>query len=238
MRVLVLTQYFWPEVGAPQTRLSAVTSELVAGGHDVRVVTGMPNYPTGVTAAGYRRRLLMKERHRGATVYRSWAYPAMGSGLRRLLNYGSFALSSIVGLVRAGRVDLIVVESPPLLLAVPGLVYGRLRRIPSVLNVADLWPDAAVAFGAMSDGTLLNIMKQLERWSYRTADVISTVTPGLVDKLVARGANRRKVVLLPNGVDTDEFTPNATTEVPPSLMPDRPFLVYAGTMGIAPVSIH
>jgi colanic acid biosynthesis glycosyl transferase WcaI len=235
VRFLVVTQYFWPEVGAAQTRLRAVVSQLTAAGHEVDVVTAMPNYPNGVIDRRYRGHLTIREDDSsGASVRRFWILAAMGTGVRRMLNYGSFTAMSILGLLTAKRPDVVVVESPPLFVALPALWYSRIRRIRSVLNVADLWPDAAVAVGAISEGRTLRLMYRLERWAYRNADVISTVTDPVVERLIAKGVDPDRIIMLPNGVDTDLFRPdrNELVDLTTYGIRDRPFLVYAGTVGL------
>jgi hypothetical protein len=96
-RFLILTQYFPPEIGAAQIRLGAMVRELVRQGHSIEVVTAFPNYPTGEVFPKYRNRFSMSDSWEGVPVYRTWIYPAKGAGFRRMLNYGSFTLSSFIG---------------------------------------------------------------------------------------------------------------------------------------------
>ena len=235
MRVLLLTQYYAPEVGAPQTRLAAVVNELCKFGDSVEIVTAMPNYPTGRIFAGYRGRLLGTSDESGVRIRRVWMLAAMGTGSRRLASYASFAAMCMLGLVTTKRPDVIVIESPPLFVAVPGIIYGKLRRIPIVLNVADLWPDAAVAVGAIPQGRRLRLMLALERWSYRRADLVSTVTDGVKAKLIDKGVPDAKISMLVNGVDVEMFRPDAGDRavLDELELPSGPFFVYAGTMGLA-----
>jgi colanic acid biosynthesis glycosyl transferase WcaI len=235
MKVLLLSQYYAPEVGAPQTRLAAVVRELCKFGDSVEVVTAVPNYPTGAIFPDYRRTAMRTADEDGVRVRRVWMLPALGTGLRRLLSYFSFACTCVIGLARASKPDVIVIESPPLFVAVPGILYGKLRRIPIVLNIADLWPDAAVAVGAITPGRRLKVMLGLERWAYRKADLVSTVTDGVKAKLREKGVSDDKILFLVNGVDVETFRPDAgdrsiLTELE---LPAGPFLVYAGTMGLA-----
>ena len=235
MKFLLLTQYYSPEVGAPQTRLAAVVRELRAFGDDVEVVTAMPNYPTGKIQPGFERRIIATAVEDGVRIHRVWMLAALGTGTRRLVSYLSFTTMCLLALLRTARPDVIVIESPPLFVALPGILYGKLRRIPIVLNVADLWPDAAAAVGAVSPGRLLNAMLALERWAYRHADVVSTVTDGVRARLLEKGVPEGKVALLVNGVDVSMFNPEASD---PAILDDldlpvKPFLVYAGTMGLA-----
>ena len=131
MRVVLLTHYFHPEVGAPQTRLLELAEGLSAGGHDVTVVTGFPNYPDGVVQAPYRGRRFQVERLGELRIVRTAVYPAPNRGVgRRLLNPLSFALTSIAGAARAGRADVVIVETPPLFTAAPARARPPRRRPP------------------------------------------------------------------------------------------------------------
>src|SRR5437773_2830145 len=118
MRFLILTQYFPPENGAPQVRLAAFARELRKLGHEVEVATAMPNYPTGRIFNQYTGTLYRREEWEGVPVHRAWLYASMGVGLKRMINYGSFAATCLVALARARRPDYLFVESPPLFLGV------------------------------------------------------------------------------------------------------------------------
>lgn len=236
MRWLILTQYFPPEIGAPQTRLAALTRELKRLGHDVEVVTGLPNYPTGHILPEYRGRFYLQEQRDGASVHRVWLYPSMGAGYRRLANYLSFAATALWPLLRVRRPDILFVESPPLFLTLPSVLAAWRWRIPMIFNVADLWPDSVRELGLMPDGWLLRMAERLERWSYQRATFVNAVTHGIQKALVQqKGVPQEKVLLLPNGVDTELFRPR-----PPDLglaqelgLDDKQVILYAGTLGFA-----
>lgn len=208
MKFLVLTQYFFPEVGATQARLDAVCTELVRAGHEVEVVTAMPHHPTGHIAPTYRGRLYTRETRNGVTIHRVWLYAANGSGLRRILNYLSFALTSLAGLYRAKRPDYLFVDSPPLTLAVPARFASLLWRCPLIFNVADLWPDSARDLGVMNDGVVLHVAGLLERWIYRRAARVTAVTEGIRTALLQKkNVPADKLLFLPNGVNTRLIQP-------------------------------
>jgi glycosyltransferase involved in cell wall biosynthesis len=206
---LFVTQYFPPERGAAQVRLGAVTREVQRLGHRVEVVTAIPNYPTGAFFPGWPRRLLQRRDEDGIDVARVWLWPAMGSGLGRVANYLSFGLSSILGIVTAGRADWTVVEYPTLFGALPAVVWCRIRRRKVVVNVADLWVDASVAVGALDEGPLVALLRRLERWMLRQADAVNAVTEGVRDALVDKGVDPGRLCWLPNGADVDLFAPGA-----------------------------
>ena len=227
MRVVLLTHYFHPEVGAPQTRLLELAEGLSARGHDVTVVTGFPNYPDGVVQAPYRGRRFQVERLGELRIVRTAVYPAPNRGVgRRLLNHLSFALSSIVGAARAGRADVVIVETPPLFTAAAGVVVAALGRAPLLLNVADLWPDAAIQFGALRHPGAIRAARALEEFVYRHAGVIAVPTPGLERTLVKRGQGAERLIVVPHGVDPARFPLDGDARPVPGRV------VYCGTIGM------
>lgn len=236
MRFLFLTQYFPPEIGAPSARLGALAKELRKKGHGVEVITALPNYPTGRIFPSYQGRLYVKEEWEGIPIHRVWLYPALGSGLRRLLNYGSFTFFAALAFWKVKKPDIILVESPPLFLGVTGWLGSQIWRVPLVLNVADLWPDAVRAFGLLKDGIFLRLAYKLEGWTYKRSHLINAVTQGISDVLTQdKGVPGEKVLFFPNGVDTDLFRP-----LPSDLglqkelgLYGKQVILYAGNHGIA-----
>jgi len=236
MRFVILTQYFPPEIGGAQTRLKSFTSELLRHGHKVEVVTAMPNYPRGQFFSGYGKRFYKRERLDGVTVHRVWLYPAVGGGLKRMLNYGSFTLTSLYGLWRAAKPDYIFVESPPLFLSFSAFLAGLLWRAPFIFNVADLWPDVVVDGGFMKDSFIVSCLRKLERWSYRRAAYVNAVTDGILTVLREKKAvPEEKLLFLPNGVDTQKFYPSLPDEdLQKKLgLAGKQIVLWAGTLGYA-----
>ena len=235
-RLLLLTQYFEPEVGAPQVRLAALVRELVAHGIDVEVVTALPNHPEGRIQESYRGRLFATEQRHGARVRRVWMFAATGAGLRRMLSYISFTATSCLALFRCRRPDVILVESPPPFPFLPARVASVFWRCPVVVNVADLWPDSAVTLGVLGDGVLLKLMFAYERWVNRSASGVIAVTEGIRTVLIDnKGLAAEKVSFLPNGVDIEMFQPgkpNADAAVRYAPNGEK-LIVYAGTVGLA-----
>ena len=236
MRFLLLTQYFPPEVGASQVRLGAVARALKQYGHDVEIVTALPNYPTGRILPGYRGHFYVLDNFHGIPVHRVWIYPAVGAGLRRLINYGSFVATSLVGLFRSQRPEYVFVESPPLFLALPGAFAAAQWKAGMILNVADLWPDSVEQLRVLQGGVLLDLARRLEKWAYHRATFVNAVTESIRRTLTERkGVPPEKVLFLPNGVDPEEFKPMAPDA---QLMRElgignKKIILYAGTLGFA-----
>jgi glycosyltransferase involved in cell wall biosynthesis len=236
MRFLILTQYYPPEVGAPQVRLSSFARALMKRGHEVEVVTALPNYPEGRIFEGYRRRAATTEEIDGVRVRRVWLHAATGSGIGRVLNYATFSATSLPALASMPRPDVVFVESPPPTLAVTGWLVAKRWGVPMVLNISDLWPDSALQLGLLREGATARGMRRLEAWAYRHADFITAVTEEIRRTLVSeKGVPREKILFLPNGVDVDVFRP-----MPPDRkllgelgLADRRIVLTAGTIGYA-----
>lgn len=236
MKFVILTQYFYPEVGATQARLEAVCTELIRAGHDVEVVTAMPHHPAGQISPAYRGRFYKREARNGATIHRVWLYAANGSGVKRILNYLSFMVTSLFGLLRVRRPDYLFVDSPPLTLAVSAWLAATCWRRPLIFNVADLWPDSARDLGIMNDGALMKVAGILERWIYRRASRVTAVTEGIRTALLERkNVPAEKVLFLPNGVNTRLIHPMAPDELLCRQLglTRKRIVLYAGNHGYA-----
>ncbi len=236
MRFLILTQYFAPEIGAPSIRFAALIRALRKHGHDVEVVTAMPNYPKGRIFPDYRGRFYMRENRDGVIIHRVWLYGALGTGLPRLMSYLSFTMLCLVGLFKARRPDYLFVESPPIFLGVPAVLYSRIRRVPFIFNVADLWPDSLISVGYDARSTFVRLAERLEAWIYCKAAFVNAVTEGIADVLRhQKGVPEKKILFLPNGVDTELFRPRSPNQkLAEELgLVGKKIILYAGNMGVA-----
>ncbi|MCU1486949.1 MAG: glycosyl transferase group 1 [Actinomycetia bacterium] len=239
MRVLIVTHYYPPEVGAPQARLSDLATMWAAAGHDVTVLTGMPNHPTGVVPPAYRRRLRVREDVDGVRVVRTWLYATPNEGiLRKTLGHLSFMVSSVLLGGRAvGRQDVVVVSSPTFFSIFSAWFLARTRSARFVLEVRDLWPAIFVELGVLRNRTVIAALEVLERWAYRVADRVVVVTDGFRDVLVGDGVPAAKVEVIPNGVDLTRFDGTADgSRVRAALGgvgPETCVVLYAGAHGIS-----
>jgi colanic acid biosynthesis glycosyl transferase WcaI len=236
MKFLILTQYFPPEIGGAQTRLRSTATELHRLGHQVEVVTALPNYPRGRIFPGYRGCFYRREESDGIRVHRVWIYAAMGGGLARMLNYASFMITSLFALALARKPEFIFVESPPILLSIPAYVAGLFWRVPYIFNVADLWPDIILEGGFMKRGLLVDLLFKLEQWSYRKAARVNAVTDGLRERLLQeKHVPADKLLFLPNGVDTTHFQSRAPDEALKRKLglEGKKIILWAGTLGTA-----
>lgn len=210
MRIIFLTQYYPPEHGAPQNRLHDLARRWAGAGHDVTVLTAMPNYPNGVVADGYRGKFFRRGEIDGVKVLRSWIYATRRkSTIRQLACYFSFVFSSIcVGMFRLPKADFLICESPPLFLGFSALILKWATRSKLVMNISDLWPESAVQLGMIGPGPSLSFLEWFEGLLYRRAAVVSCQTEGIAEGVVKR-CPAAHAVLLPNGVDLDMFPMSA-----------------------------
>ena len=208
MRVLIVTHYFPPEIGAPQARLSALASIWAAGGDDVTVLTGMPSHPTGVLPPAYRRAVFRRERADGYRVLRTWLYATPNEGVaRKTLGHLSFMASSVLlGGRAAGRADVVLVSSPTFFSILSGWLLARMKRARFVVEVRDLWPAIFVELGVLTNRRVIALLERLELAAYAVADQVVVVSDGFRADLIRRGVPPAKVHTIRNGVDTARFT--------------------------------
>jgi len=239
LRVLFLTQWFDPEPGA--IRGLPLAKWLLERGHDVEVITGVPNYPGGEVYDGYKNRFLQREIMDGVPVIRVPLYPSHDrSSIRRVANYLSFALSAAtIGAFAAKRADVCFAVSPPPTLGIPALVLKYLRRIPYVYHVSDMWPDSAVESGMFGHGRIKRISERFLHWwcnlIYRKAEAVTVLADAPLEVLVERGVSRDKLHVVYNWADESLFHPmerdsDLAREL--DVHSDHFNLIYAGNFGV------
>ena len=182
---------------------------MAARGHSVRVVTALPNYPTGRVFDGYRGRVRVVEDMAGVHVVRTWLLPSNSSrSLPRLFSYLTFVMSSVLfGLRDAGHQDVVLIESPPLVLVPAGLLIGRVAKARIVMNVSDIWPEAALRIGMPMPRLALLLMRRLERLGYEQSDLVTATTPAASESIKARFPHVATAVV-PSGTDLGMFRPS------------------------------
>lgn len=236
MRLVILTQYFPPEVGAPQNRLYELAVRLQKSGMDVTILTAMPNYPSMEIHPNYRGRFFVREKMEGMDVLRAWIYVSKNkSFLHRMLNYYSFVVTSLcIGLFKLKKHDYLLCESPPLFLGKTGWLLSALFGSRFIFNVSDLWPESAEKLGLVTNKTALRIATWLEEFLYRRAYLVTGQTQGIVKNIQARFP-RKKTYWLPNGVDTTLFIPHKddTWRKQNGFNADDFLCIYAGIIGYA-----
>lgn len=235
-RLLILTQYFPPEMGAPQVRLSELGERLIDRGWAVEALTALPNYPTGRVFDGYPRWRPMVETIGRIRTVRAPLFPSQKGFARRLASYFSFVASaSAWGPRRCTRPDLVLCESPPLFLGLASRYLARRWRCPYVFNVSDLWPASAIHMGVVRDGSLpARLAERLELWLYRGAAAITGQSSEIIEAVAARVPEQTTAVIT-NGVESSRFGPEQADDDARALLGDAPgpVLLYAGLLGLA-----
>ena len=237
MKILYVSQYFPPEMGAPAARVHELAREWVGLGHEVTVLTAFPHHPTGVIPAEYRGRLIRREQVDGINVLRVPIYATPNRGVvRRALSYASYAVSAAtLGPVLLDKPDVIIGTSPQFLTALAGLSLAALKRAPFIFEVRDLWPRSIVEVGALREGSLsVRALSLLETAMYRAADHIVVVAESSVREIAAQGIPEKKISVVTNGVDLQLFQPRAQAEERRALgIPEGFLATYIGTHGMA-----
>lgn len=207
MKILFLSHYFPPEVNAPATRTYEHCSRWVQQGHQVTVVTCNPNHPHGQLYPGYRNRLWQEEQVAGIRVIRLWTFLSANKGFGlRALNYVWFMLACVLLCWRFGRHDVVISTSPQFFNGLAGYVVSRLRRLPWVLEIRDLWPESILAVGAMKESWITRLLYRLELFCYRRCDLVVPVTDSFRDYMIGRGIDPDKILVIKNGVDLNLFS--------------------------------
>lgn len=236
MKILFVSHYFPPEVNAPANRTHEHCRRWVLDGHEVTVITGVPNHPRGKIFEGYHNRWIQEETVDGIRVIRTWMYLTPNAGfLRRVANYLLFALTAILASPRASRPDVVVATSPQFFVGVAGAIIARLKRRPFVLEVRDLWPKSIVELGQLHPGPILSVLEALERWVYRSAAGIVVNTRTFHDHITARGVAGDSIEVVYNGIDPAMFKPRPQNFelLARHGLADRFTVAYVGTLGLA-----
>jgi len=228
-------------MGAPAARAAELSKHWARMGHDVTVLTGFPNHPTGVVPEEWRsrlHRLLYRETVDEVRVIRTWLWPLPNRKVHeRIRNYASFCFSAAISGLALPRPQVIIATSPQLLCALSGWWLAFWKRVPFVFEVRDLWPESLAAVGAGSEGTLLHrTLGAVAGFLYRHADRIVVVTPAFKEHLIRYwSVPAGKVFIVENGVETDRFQLDpAAVEVRKRLKLDGRLLIcYIGTIGNA-----
>lgn len=239
MQLLFVSNYFPPEVNAPATRTYEHAKQWVADGHDVEILTAVPNFPEGEVYEGYENQF-MQETIDGIEVTRVPMYVTENSGVvKRSLSYLSFMLSALAYCGRLRRApDVIAATSPQFFCAVAGWLISGLYHVPFVMEVRDLWPESIVAVGAMDRNVIIRALERLEHLLYRRAARIVVVTDAFKRTIREKGISEDKIRVLKNGIDVDAFPTDLDDEAVQALRDEYGLegqfvAAYIGTVGMA-----
>lgn len=236
MKIGILTQYFPPEMGAPQKRLFELATKLIEAGHEVIVLTAMPNYPLGKVYEGYPR-FFMREQVAKVPVIRTFVCPAKSSkGVPRIINYFSFVISSfLAGILKLPRLDYLMTESPPLFLGLSGYLLSRAKKAKWIFNVSDLWPQSVFELGVIAKDWKWELASRLESFCYRKAWAVTGQSREIIEDIQSRFPQIR-TCHLSNGVDVKKYSPSLRSGKIRSRLgegEDKCVAIYAGLHGMA-----
>jgi colanic acid biosynthesis glycosyl transferase WcaI len=210
MHILIYSYNYYPEPIGIAPLITELAEGLVEQGHQVRVITGMPNYPQREIYDGYKGKWYVTEKKNGVTIQRSYLrIKSKPNLIDRLLLELSFIVTSLPQAFNGKRPDVILLTVPPLLVSLPATLLGRLFKCPVVLNVQDILPEAAVRVGLMTNKTMIRVCEAIEKFAYRRATKISVIADGFWENLVKKGVNPQKIVCIPNWVNVNFIRPLA-----------------------------
>jgi len=236
VKLIYLSQYFPPEIGATQTRAYEMATNLVAFGHQVTILTEVPNHPSGIIPPQYRSRFRVVEKMDGVLVVRNWVYASPIKTFRtRMLFYLSFMVTAVINsFFLKGGYDAVYVTSPPLFVGIAGLAIARIRGIPFIFEVRDLWPESAVELGQLGNPRYIRWGHALANLCYRSARAVVSVTQGIHDVLLSKGLSPDKVFLIKNGTNPERYHYICDGALEEKLGWKGKFVVlYAGIHGVA-----
>lgn len=236
MHILFLTDNFPPEVNAPASRTFEHCREWVKAGHQVTVITCVPNFPKGKVFVGYRNRLWGEELMSGIRVIRVWTYITANEGfLKRSLDYLSYMVTGFLASLFVKRVDIVVGTSPQFFTSCAAYMSSFFKRVPWVFELRDIWPESIRAVGVIKKSKVLDLLEKVELFLYRKSNAIVSVTHSFRTSLIRRGINADKIYVVTNGVDISLFSPRSKdAQLLEQLGLQGKFVAgYIGTHGLA-----
>ncbi len=234
MKILIVSQHFPPEKGAVR-RIFEFARYFVSKGHDVSVLTAMPNYPDGIVPEAYRGRFYINEKLDGVNIHRSYVLPAANSAPgKRMIGFIVFMFTSLINSFRIrDNFDVVLATAPPVTTPVIGWILSKIYRSKLIIEIRDLQPESSEDFGNLNRSFLTRALKKLMHWFYRKADKVVSVTDGITDYLGTIGIPKERVTTIKSGV-SDEFINADSNGIRTTFGWEEKFLVlYAGTLGWA-----
>ena len=235
MRILFFTHYYTPEGNAPATRVSALAERWVKAGHEVTVVTCAPNVPNGIVYEGYRNKHT-EETINGVKVVRVKTFLAANKGaVKRMLNFVSYFVSALWTALGLPKADVVIATSPQIFCGYAGVWYKRLKRVPLVTEIRDIWPESMGAVGAKIPGLAYKALEMIERAMYRSCKALVTVGEGYRQRLIEKGVDEKKIAIVMNGTDLEMFSPREKNRelLKTYGLEDKFVVSYIGTVGMA-----
>jgi len=235
VHILFLTDNFPPEVNAPATRTFEHCQEWIKKGHQITVITCVPNFPHGKVYDGYKNKFYQKENLDGIEVIRVWSYITSNSGfVKRVLDYVSFGIMAFfVGLFK--KHDVIIATSPQFFTTWAAWGISKIKRKPWIFELRDLWPESIKTVGAMKQGKAIEFLEKIEIGLYKSSDKVIAVTNAFKTNLISRGIDEDKIEVVTNGSNMELFYPRVKDEklLNELNLKDKFIVGYIGTHGMA-----
>ncbi len=231
----MICQWFLPEHAPIGILLKELAIDLKSKGHDVTIITGFPNHPAGILYEGYKKSLFSVETIEEVRIVRCYLYTSQKKTIfRRLLNYLSFAATSFLAACRLEKHDLLFIVTPPLSNAITAYLLKNTKGLKSVLNVQDIYPDAAISAGVIRNRVIIHVLKKVEKWIYGSADRITVISSGFLDNLMGKGVPHSKVSVVPNWLDVEGIIPLPRENDYASAygLQGKFIVLYSGTIGL------
>lgn len=240
MKIHVMCQYYPPELGAPQARISELAGYWRQLGHEVTILTAMPNHPTGIIPQNYRNKIFLEETSDQVKVWRHWIYATPNEGfIKKTCSHLSFMLSLVfLSLFRGGAPDIYMVSSPSFFSVISAFIFSKIRGVPYIFEVRDLWPGIFVELGVLKSKWLIGLLERLELFLYRQSRHVVVVSNGFKEDIAKRGISGEHISVIPNGVNFDFFNRGIngsrdTLRKKWNLPEDKFILTYTGAIGIS-----
>ena len=201
MNILLISENFYPEKNAPGKRLFEHAKEWIKLGHQVTVITGVPNAPKGKVFDGYKNKIYQSENISGIKIIRVWTFIAKNEKfLLRIIDFISFMFSSLFFGIFTKKHDKIIVSSPQFLPVISGFILAKIKRVSFILEIRDLWPESMVALGVMrKDNYIIRILDAIAKYIYQKSELIVVVTKTFKKYLVSLGIKEDKIIIIENG---------------------------------------
>lgn len=235
LKAVFICQYYPPEQAPIGVMLRELSRDLAENGHQVTVVTGFPNHPSGRVFPGFKRRLFSTSREGGVKVIRCWLHVSPSKTVfRRLLNFISFGISSFLAVLFFEKPDLILAVSPPLSNGITAMLLKGIKNCRYIFNVQDIYPDAAVNAGVVRDSLLIGFFQKLEKAIYRKARKVTVISEGFKENLIRKGVSSGKVEIIYNWIDASEIVPQPRENefALKQGLKGKFVVLYSGTIGI------
>ena len=232
MKILIVKQLFNPE---PTAKSLDFAKELISRGHEVEVLTGFPSYPIGKIYDGHKQSLYKRETMEGVNLIRVPIYPNhSSSGLKRFLHYFSYAISAtFIGLFLVKKPDVMFVYQGAIPVAIPAIIYKKLKGVPFLYDINDLWPETVGASGMLGNPRALKIINKWCNWNYRNANFITVATPGFKKSLISKDVSEKKIEIVSNWsrdkISDEELSGSIKNKY---FDKEKINILYAGNLGI------